>query len=340
MVKKQNILIFLSFTLLIGCNSLNLPFYFENSAKEPIDIEILRPADTTIDLSIKKVLVFVKPGLKPIINITEGKKKFPKKLVVEDLPEAELHSMADLLSQSPRFTLLEPSDSSLLPRYTRWDWDDIDSICRKTGVDACIMLSKQELVMGHKNAFITDGETFYTGLGNIMVHSTYDIYSPAERIAIKKTVATGVEFQTDANQASSELLEGIEPLVHDYAMENGEKFAGWIAPVWQKDTREYFLYGNPELESVKDLIKSEQWEKVYDIWRRNSHSNNQQVAQHALYNSIISYEMEGKLDSAMIIANEAYKKYKLEEIVDYGYILQERIRETYLVKTQLGLNEK
>ena len=62
------------------------------------------------------------------------------------------------------------------------------------------------------------------------------------------------------------------------------------------------------------------------------------VAKHSYYNSIISYEMGGKLDSAVYLTNEAYRRFKSEEFVDYGLILQERIREEGVVNLQLGIS--
>ena len=220
-----------------------------------------------------------------------------------------------------------------------YTWSEIDSICINADVDACLFLSRQDVFLGLRSAISSNTET--QPRGTIWVTSTYEFYSPKEQIAITKEVKTGVEFQTEGfgKQDFFESLSELESLVLDYSSENGEKFAGWLAPVWNRDTRDYYLTGNKELETVKDLIAQEKWDEVYRIWRRNTHDGNSAAAKHASYNTIISYEMEGKLDSALYYAKDAYKRFKSEEIVNYGLILEERIRENDLVKTQLGIQE-
>ena len=324
--------------LIAGCNSANFPVYFENTTREPIEIEVLRAADTTIDLSIKKILIFIKPGVSSELYITEGKRNFPEGFNFKELPATEFYTMADHLSASPRFVVMEPSVSIKPPVDKSYTWDEIDSICTNAGVDGCLFLGKQVVLMG----VTRDGQESEDGRGYITILSTYEFYSPKEKIAFSKQVKTGVAFQSSDEEIRLhyEWASSLKSLVFDYASENGEKFAGWLAPVWEHDTRNYFLKGNAELESVKTLIASEKWNEVYAIWKRNITNSNPSVAKHAMYNTIIGFEMEGKLDSALILTNDAYTKFKSEELVDYGLILQERIRETGLVKTQLGLAEK
>ena len=124
----------------------------------------------------------------------------------------------------------------------------------------------------------------------------------------------------------------------DYATDNGEKFANWIAAVWQRGTHNYYTSGNKELESVKDLIASEKRDEVFKIWRKFAHNESTVVAKHASYNSIISYEMEDKLDSAPYMAGDAYKRFHSKEIANYKLILDDRIWEKESVIRQLGLN--
>jgi hypothetical protein len=342
LIKSTNILLLITLVVFTGCNSVNFPVYFENTAREPIEIEVLRPADTTIDQSVKKLLIFTKPGLVPEISILEGKGNFPGKFHLEEVPGIEFYSMADILSASPRFVVMEPIDPVKPAADKAYTRDEIDSICLKAGVDACLFLSRQEVFLGVRNDDNLSSEDGYMPRGYISVFSNYEFYAPGNRVGFSKEVKTGVEFGVSSRNDLEifETFDEIEKLIKDYASENGEKFAGWIAPVWQKDTRNYFLKGNKELESVKDLIASEKWNEVYSIWRKNIKNESLQTAKHAMYNSVISYEMEGKLDSALMLTNDGYKRFKSEEMIDYGLILQERIRENEVVNAQLGITEK
>jgi Family of unknown function (DUF6340) len=334
---KTKLLIFiLCLVMIAGCD-LYFPMYVENTATEPIDIEVLRPADTIISQSIKKILVFTKPGLIPKVILMDGKNHFTDKILFEKTVENEFHSMGDLLSTTPRFEILEPINPIKPPKNKFYNWNEIDSICINADVDACLFLSNQEVFLGIRNSNSTNSES--QPRGAIWVTSTYEFYSPKEQIAITKEVKTGVEFQTEGSDKLDffESLSELESLVMDYSAENGEKFAGWFAPVWNRDTRDYYITGNKELESVKNLISLEKWDEVFRIWRNNTHSGNRVAAKHASFNTIISYEMEGKLDSALYFARDAYKRFRSEEIINYGLILEERIREHELVNTQLGI---
>jgi len=345
--KISIILLAISIAIISGCNSVNFPVYFENTTREPIEIEILRPADTIIDLSIKKILIFIKPGLVSNLSVIEGKTNLSGSFQLSDLPGTEFRSMAELLSASPRFELLEATGTIRPPAGKNYDWEELDSICTRAGVDACLFLDEQNILMGvskpgirNYDEGLSSNNNYSTGY--IMFNSTYEFCCPKLKMSLTKTVKTGVSFQAALDDFDSEFNspEGVETLIHDYAAENGEKFSGWIAPVWQRDTRNYFLKGNAELESVKPLVAEEKWEMVFEIWRRNMKSESPSVAKHAFYNSIISYEMRGKLDSAVSLTNEAYNRFKSEEFVDYGLILQERLRESGVVNQQLGISNR
>jgi hypothetical protein len=334
----RNILIISLLVCLVGCGSLYFPLYYESSASQPIDLEVLRPADTSINQTVKNLLVFIKPGLVPrLLFKDEAKQNIDGKLKFEKLPEIEFHSMADLLSGSPRFTIFEPVNPISEPEgkfYNRgkfYGWSEIDSICTHAGTDACLFLSRQDVIIGIKKM----GSLLV--YKNFKVSSFYEFYIPAERRVLIKEENTIIDFDKDEGMLDELFENGPDSIINDMARENGEKFATWIAPFWQRDTRKYYLTGNKEMESVRALIDSDKMDEVYTIWRKNIYNENNLVAHHAMYNSILSYELEGKLDSALLMTKIAFKRFKYDEMIDYNTFLEERIKENELVKIQLGI---
>ena len=122
---------------------------------------------------------------------------------------------------------METADTINPPSTRDYDWTEIDSICLKAGVDACLFLKEQDVLIGIGPPI---GETTedgyparnYTAEGYIMVTSTYEFCSPKLRMAFLKQVKTGVEFQSTMEDFHDEIksLEGIESLISDYASEN------------------------------------------------------------------------------------------------------------------------
>ena len=179
LIKLKHIFSILCLCCFTGCYRLYFPVGIENTAKNPINIEVLRPADTTINQSVKKVLAFAEPGLVPKVTIDEGNKKISAPLKFDKISNIEFHAMADLLSASPRFEIMEPVNPVKPPTGKFFTWDEIDSICIKAGVDACLFLSKQEVNI-----------SFMIG-GHIFVTSLYELYSPRGEIVLTKEVKQG-----------------------------------------------------------------------------------------------------------------------------------------------------
>jgi hypothetical protein len=315
--------------ILAGCESIYFPISLEYSPEEELTLEVLRPADTAISQSIKTLLVFSKPGLIPRIIVKAEKLYLYDNIKFLKLPDIELHSMADQLSESPRFSIFEPASPVNPAAGDEYSLNEMDTLCAKAGTDGCLILSQQDVYIGIYSVADKIHYSFFT------LVSSYRLYDRAERKLLSKYVKTKID---DINDIDDEIDgHGLDSMVLDFARENGGKLVYWIAPIWQQDTRNYYLTGNKEMESVKDLIKNEKWATVSAIWRKYCNSENPIVAEHAAYNTILSYEMEGNLDSALILARSAYKRFRSEEIVDYGLILEERIRENERVKIQMGI---
>jgi hypothetical protein len=339
MINVKHIFYLVCLYSLTECNSL---YYYDKTPRNACDIEVLRPADTIIDQSIKRVLVFTRPNLATTINFGKQTNYSYKKLKFNKFYNIEFHSMADLLSTSPRFEIMEPISPVKPPDSLTYNWNELDSICLNYNVDACLVLDSQVVAIDFR--FDSNwNELDYSAYGQISVNTLYKLYVPKTKTILTKQVAsglvTGSPFTTDEEVYKAVLKP--ESLLADYAIENGEQMAQWIAPVWQLDSRPYYTKGNEELKSAKNLIALEKWAEVFKIWRKYSHDANYKVARNASYNEILSYEIEGKLDSALSLAGESYQRFHSREFADYKDLLETRIKEEKLLNYELGIpNDK
>jgi len=337
---QLKIFLFLLFlTIITACGGLSISSYLENKPGEQLDIEILRPADTSINQVVRNLLVFVNPELTPGIIADKKPMHTPENRKFEKIPDIEFHSMADLLSGSPRYAVFEPTFPIQDYKGALSDIATLDSICQKANADGCLFLNRQDVdfEIGTREMRFEDR--------TIKLVSFYKFYSVADKKILEKAVVTKIDFVLDLDEDEAEDMRnylsehGPDSLVNDFARQNGEKLVIWLAPAWQRVSRSYYLTGNNEFDSVKSFVQSERWAEVFSIWRRNVNSKNNLVARHASFNAILSYEMEGKLDSALIMARQAYKRFASDEIIEYGLILEERLRENELVKAQLGMQK-
>ena len=87
---------------------------------------------------------------------------------------------------------------------------------------------------------------------------------------------------------------------------------------------------------VPSLIEKDDWNGVERICRKAMLSKSNVTVFHAMYNMILKYEVEGKLDSAYIMARNCYGRFPMELTVNYGLILEDRIKEDKLVQKQMN----
>jgi hypothetical protein len=317
----------------MGCNSL---YYPNQTPRNFCDIEVLRPADTILDQSVKRILIFIKPGLTTKMDIGKFTNRIYHRLKLNNLPAIEYGCMADKLSTSPRFEIVEPDLPIKNPAGESYNESELDSLCSNYKADACILFDSQNVDFDYSVSTFEE-EAGYSVYGQILIISSYKIYFPSTKTSLTKQIVSGLlagsAYQDDLIQAIYSPLT----LISDYADQNGEEMANWISPIWTYQIRPYYANGSEELKTAKEFIKQEKWDEAFSIWRKYIHHENNSLAKQASYNTILSYEIEGKLDSAIFLAKNAYRRFHSREFSDYQSKLEERIEEKKLVLLELGI---
>lgn len=325
----------------VSCDVFGPSVYFENTEKDNIRIEILRPADTVVNPSIHNVLFFVQPGINTLLAVTPGKEQFVALPESRKLDSSCLYSMADLLSGSPRFTLMEPEKLFKPANGRSYNWDEIDTLCAHAGVEGCIVLSGMEIeiAINREVESYNRGEGYYA-TGKFRLSATWRFYDPANRNVISKIVRVGNPFEGSITEYPEEAflaLADFKSMSLDFASNAGEEYAKWIAPYWELTDRYIYLSGNHDMEIARNYADSGKWSEALSIWRKYMGSEKVALAKHASFNSIVAYEVQDQLDSALNLANETYRKFGTSEANDYAVLLEDRIREKQMVERQLGI---
>ncbi len=324
-----------------SCDVFGPSVYFENTEKDNIRIEILRPADTIVNPSVHNVLFFVQPGINTLLAVTPGKEQFVSLPESQKLDSACLYSMADLLSGSPRFTLMEPEKLFEPANGHSYNWNEIDTLCAQAGVDGCLILSalEVEIAVNREVESYNRGEGYYA-TGKFRLSATWRFYDPAKQNIISKIVRVGNSFEGSITEYPEEAflaLADFKSMSFDFASQAGEDYAKWIAPYWELTDRYIYLSGNHDMEIARNYADSGKWSDALSIWRKYRGSEKVVVAKHASFNSIVAYEVLDQLDSALNLANDTYRKFGTVEANDYAVLLEDRIREKQMVERQLGI---
>lgn len=286
--------------------------------------QLLEPADKSIDLKIKNVLIvnnsaniFTSPSAGNLENMT---------LYFSGFFCNELQYQ---LKQSPRFaiadTIITSSDSSgFIPTS-----DKIKEICDSTDADGLLVLETYmlESVPISCNAFqasencvslcLSVKMQLYEAINGLPVdryENYYQIYSgPSEYVS-------DALVYNSAEEASSAIAV---------------KYSNKISPYWKTTTRYYYSGLNTQMMNAADLASKDQWASAADIWRPLAEGKNKRLAAKASFNMALASEMLGKIDLALFWARKAYSLSQHNLMPNYLEILTNRQNKVLLLNTQM-----
>jgi hypothetical protein len=345
----MNKLIPFSFTLLLCAPvpAQTIRAYLENVPRELVDIEVLMPAERAYDTAVHTILVDPGPFLNPEVKLSIEDKSYQVGPSSLDLPRICADALAGRIADGPRFivktggTLTHHADSSKLT------WDEIDSICYNEGVDGLLLLEKMQVSLSTTYLNNTqDEEKAYfrkwVAVDNMIIHVGWSFYIPANRLSIRKDTTIAEDITSNEFANTDEALANLPAyadLFKDYAFYAGDISASAFSPIWKTEQRNYFLTGNSEMNSVEQLIADGKWDEVFAIWRKYANYPNTVLSAHASYNTILSYEIEGDLETALTWANRTFNTYEMPDALEYAELLAIRIKAKEIIEKQLGITK-
>ena len=332
------------FLLLTSCNPVFLPFHFENTRMDQVIIEVLQPAEKKIDQTLKNALLLTREPGKSIDIAVQGDVIFWDTLPLEiqkAFVQNTTASLQQMLNDGPRFTAKDTS-GFFFGDIGNLAWSEIDNICKNSGVDGIILLDRQETKVNSDIALEYSSDFYAEDIHGanlkVEVETTWKIYNPLKR-EIKRYPVKISDAYYSRGYTVNEALEGLpsfEEILDRFSFLSGEKYGGIISPVWATANRYYYVAGNRALKTAAKLMKEGKWDEAFIIWRNHTEDPNIVVAKHASFNTILSYEIEGDLKSALMWANNTSIRFNSIEAKSYAELLSKRLEEKKIIDEQMG----
>jgi hypothetical protein len=314
------------------------------------------PAAITVPQHIQKVA---------IANRTKPEKKNKAENIIEGVLTGEgiaadrygaedcIVGLKEVLSRSPRFTIIQPpgldlkgTGTGILP--TPLSWEVVEKICRDNGADALVVLeafdsdshtgveSRQQT---YKNAKGGDSVvTEHVARMRMKVTMGWRIYDPKQKLIVDEFRGTeemlfdaGGPTPADAANNLPQKRSAINKTGH-YA---GGLYAFRISPQWKNVHRSYYTRGSSRFKKAKRMVHVNDWKGAAEQWQSDVGKSSEKVSGRAAYNLAVANEVLGNLETALEWANKAYKEFGNRKARAYVSILENRIRDRDRLKQQL-----
>ncbi len=338
-------------------------FLVASACSKQVHISTMRPAEITFPAHVNTILVldrteFDKKGWEIAEGIITGE------LPGEDragLQEA-LNAFQQQLMASPRFKVKRASEvlpgNSLTGAFPNpLAWSQIERLCRNYGADAVVAVEifDTDFIVTNGKKDVTkevvekDGtkrqvkavEYYAEGVGNAKIG--FRLYDPKERTIADQQLfnpsntwsATG----TSLKDALAQLIQKTEATRYVSNMA-GASYAAKIAPMPVQLSRFFYSKSKDTPELVQGARQAEvgQWDLAVQTWRKSlSKPTNKKDAGRLAYNLAVGYEVLGDFEKAREWASRAYVNYDNKKGRSYTSLLDQRMRDSELLRQQ-GLN--
>ena len=257
---------------------------------------------------------------------------------------ASLSGLTDALVRSNRFDTVKPLHNLDLRSYgagvfpVYLSWDTVEKICRENHADVLFSLelfdADSKVGIGGVNLVALTTES------NVQtrVRTGWRIYDPATRTVLDQFVIyRDLNSQGGNILATGSALLGRKEAVIKAGNRAGEDYASRIIPYSLRVSRNYYVRGNGSFVVAKRMAQAGDWNEAGGIWREATKSPSTKVAGRGCYNMAIISEINGDLPGALQWAKKAYEVYRTKWALSYVNILQARLNNDALLRSQTEL---
>ena len=308
-------------------------------------MEVLTPAEISVPSHIQSVAVANRslPGTRAdrILNVLEGLVTGEPLFADREGSNHCVNGLIVNLNEGPRFTAVLATDERLFGTGTRQfppalSWSQVDSICKKYGVDALILLetfdsNSKESEGSREVKRRRDGreyiEKVFVAEVCIDVNAGWRIYDNVNRRIIDQNVYLDGRCWTGEGQnieAARRRLPSRRRAINDAGAFAGHQYALRISPNWVRVNRTFFIGGHDGFKEARQHVRYNNWEAAVKIWENLSRSNDRKIAGRAVFNLAVAAEVRGELDEAIRLVTRAKREYHVREARGYLTALQRR----------------
>lgn len=222
----------------------------------------------------------------------------------------------------------------------------VDSICRISGTDVLFSLEKYD----------TDTRISYsarpvkvgTPFGKIplpehdaemqtLVKTGWRIYDPlSDIIPDEYNFVESLAFHGKGINPVVALsaLTGRREAVRQVSRNAGQRYAWRILPYTLRVTRDYYVRGTNNFKIAKRKAQTGKWDEAGALWEIETSNPKVKVAGRACYNMAIISEINGYLEDALGWAQKAWEDYKTRLALRYVRILENRLYNEDVLRSQ------
>ncbi|HLI94285.1 MAG TPA: DUF6340 family protein [Puia sp.] len=257
---------------------------------------------------------------------------------------ASVTGLTDALIQSNRFDSvkrlihldLRSYGAGVFPVYL--SWDTVEKICSMYHVDVLFSLE----------LFDAESRVGVTGVNlaalsaqanvNTRVRTGWRIYDPATRSVLDQYIIyRDLNFQGGTLIGTGSALLGRKEAVIKAGNRAGQDYASRIIPYSLRVSRFYYVRGNGGFIAARRMAQAGDWNEAAKVWQQATTSPSRKVAGRGCYNMAIISEINGDLNGALQWAKKAYEVYRTPYSLDYVNILQQRLSEDAVLRSQSEL---
>jgi len=337
-MKKHNfwiLILIISLSAFSGCQTI-----------ATVEIDVMKPAIITLPPQVKKVA---------LVNtaITDPNGKFDNE-IQQGLFELDtlvsqsiIKNLSAILNDSPRLdtnivypNLFYRKQNDVMKPIL---WEDINELCKQTGVDAIISLDAIGIENNLQTVTANDGYglTIYKAI-KLNVGNYWRVYIPSDKQIVELQVIKYTFQLNDINsnrayQYTITKKEGQQYIANIISDEMAYQAAEQLSPLWTSVQRDFFSNGNSDMLNAADYAYRDKWLEAAIIWQKYTNSENLKLASAACHNMALASEIKGEPELAMTWIKLAIEKHRNYISENYQRILEHRQDESKKLDVQFGI---
>jgi len=304
MKRKSGLLWFVFLLILSSCVSY-----------EKFSIEVYKPSEVRLRPDVKKVVI-ISRNLKYEHDTLQHYQVRNHRLIKDKIRfntdslaiKTCLDSLSDKLLEQSQFSNIEILPANTFPitrvkeiRPAKNEW--YKAISEKTDADLLILLDMFSCFYGQDDVNATP-------VVNVVTSNIWSVYSAKDQKIINRFTQVDTLYWDgmDENGQYKKLrIPDKKNAISLSAGVIGENYAKHILPAWAKVDRNFMQCSDQELQKAAKLAGDGKWDDAVAIWQVYSVRKSKRNKVIALYNLALASEMNGNVDRAVELTDQAAK---------------------------------
>lgn len=327
------ILFIISMIGLCSCNSLG-----------KISIQVAVPPKNPVSPDIQSIAIFNRSITAKSVNLQydwvenipeRNKLNFERKYSDSVAMDTLINVLARSIYELQRFDVIVPVQR-IIPRNdlegeaAPLDSSFIDELCKDFNVDGILVLEAfYEDVNRIVKVLPSGSRAVYTGTLDLTYNSTWRFYQPKQMPNILNYYAIDDIYWKSPGYYNSrgemdQKLPTLRDALNGGALAAGLDLAKQLCPDWKDESRFYYITGNKKIDAAIPLIKLNQWDEAFEIWKNHSSESSNSLRSKIEYNLALASEMKGDIEGANEWGGKSLKSKYSRNAEDYLMNLSRR----------------